>query len=87
MRAREAVPTYTEALNQGDAPLLEVAAEALGTLGDEHSVPALIRVNNCSRIGEFQYVMVVNGQDDRGCAPSLVCVADWSRTNTSSGMM
>ena len=44
-------------------------------------------VNNCSQIGEFQYVMVVNGQADRGCAPSLVCVADWSGTNTSSGMM
>ena len=44
-------------------------------------------VSNCSRISGFQYVMVIKGQADRGCAQSLVCVADWSSTNTSSGMM
>ena len=44
-------------------------------------------VNNCSQISGFQYVMVVNSQADWRYAPSLVCVADWSSTNTSSGMM
>ena len=44
-------------------------------------------VSNCSRISGFQYVMVIKGQADRGCVQSLVCVADWTSTNTSSAMM
>ena len=83
MKAREAVPAYAEALNQGDAPLLELAAEALGTLGDEHSVPALSRaLERWNPSVQTKAARSLGQLKDQRAVPVLVkSPGDWIKTS------